>query len=130
MFANVVVVFLLLQAVYAADWYHDNWCGKDLQYLLDRDCVKKFPSTYNRDWTCSVPDTKEIPADFFPDGDLSNVKVDTTSLSKYVTDSAVNVCLVVTKRVADDSAQGFSLFNRHFCAGDHSANDGYETWSR
>ena len=129
-----MILALLLLAIYSVegtDWYRSYWCGKDMTYLLDGNCAKKFPTNYNRDWTCPVPVVSEIPEGFEKDNDLSKVKVDTTSLSKYVTGSDVNVCVVVTKRVADSSnPQGFSLYNRYFCAGEKSANEAFQTWSR
>ena len=54
-----------------------------------------------------------------------------TSLSSYVNDSAINLCLILTKRIANRSdPKGFSLYNKYFCAGKDSATLGYETWSR
>jgi hypothetical protein len=70
------------------DWYYENWCGKGsgLQYLDDANCVKKFPAVFSRDWKCPVPVLDSIPEGFQRDDELPNMKVDTSSLSKYVTD--------------------------------------------
>lgn len=131
------MLWLLFLSLYplaqaSTDWYHTYWCGHGgLQYLDDGNCVKKFPKSYDREWSCPVPVTDQIPSGFQQEGELSTATIDTTALAKYVTDSAVNVCIVVTKRVKNLSQpSGFSLYNRYFCAGDRSANDGYETWSR
>lgn len=123
---------LFSSALATTDWYHTYWCGHGgLQYLDDENCVKKFPNGYDREWTCPVPEVDRIPPGFQKEGELSSVSVDTTSLTKYVTDSAINVCTVVTKRVKDlTQPSGFSLYNRYFCAGERSMNEGYETWSR
>jgi hypothetical protein len=126
----IVGIFLLFQAVQGSEWYYNNWCGGDMPYLLDENCAKKFPAVYNREWKCPIPPESSVPEGFFPEGKLSDTKIDTTSLAKYVTDPAINLCLIVTKRVADNSPQGFSLYNRYFCAGDNSIEEGYETWSR
>jgi hypothetical protein len=130
MFFTFLSLFSVFCVVQSTNWYQSYWCGGNLQYLDDSKCVKKFPSVYNRDWTCPAAIVKEAPG-FQIDGELSEMKVDTSSLAKYVTDSSVNACLVVTKRVANSSAvQGFSLYHRYFCAGEKSASEGYETWSR
>jgi hypothetical protein len=70
------------------------------------------------------------PEGFQRDDELPNMKVDTSSLSKYVTDPVINACTIVTKRVSDSSSpDGFTLYHRYFCAGEASANAGYEAWS-
>lgn len=110
--------------------YYKNWCGHGLQYLDDGKCAKKFPTKFSRDWQCEVAHEKDIPAGFQADGPLANVQVDTTSLANFVTDPDVNLCFILTKRVANTSApSGYTLYNRYFCAGDYSANDAFETWS-
>jgi hypothetical protein len=131
LFVSLVFALLnLVSVVQSTNWYQTYWCGHGLQYLDDSTCAKKFPANFNREWTCPVALEKTVPENFFPEGDFSQVKVDTTSLAKYVTDSSINLCIAVTKRVADNSEQGYSLYNRYFCAGDKSATEGYETWSR
>jgi hypothetical protein len=120
----------LLHAAKGTNWYYEKWCGHGLQYLDDSKCVKHFPSVYDRDYVCNVPIYDTVPEGFQPEGPLSSIKVDTNTLLKYVTDPDVNVCTVITKRVADKSSPlGYSLYNKYFCAGDYSANTPYETWS-
>ena len=36
----------------SVDWYYDNWCGGDLEYLNDGKCKKIFPSNFDREWSC------------------------------------------------------------------------------
>lgn len=111
--------------------YYDNWCGDGLQYLDDGKCAKIFPSVVDREWICPIPVLEKAPSDFQPDGPLSHAIIDTTSLLKYINDSAINACIIVTKRVSDASSQnGIRLFNKYYCAGESSADIPYETWSR
>lgn len=111
--------------------YFDHWCGHGLQYLDDSQCAKKFPSKYDREWTCPVPVLQSAPEGFQADGPLSSMKVDTSTLAQIITDTDVNVCVVITKRVKDTSvSQGFKLYNKYLCAGDYSAQTPFETWSR
>lgn len=140
------------------DWYYDNWCGGDLQYLDDEYCAKIFPAltelkslntvtTYAevsnrgkasdsfRDWTCPV--ISAVPADgFVADGTpLSEINIDTVTLQSIVDESDddidLNLCLILTQRVQDESsASGVTLYNKYLCAGNQSAEVAYETWSR
>lgn len=114
-----------------SDYYFKNWCGHSLQYLDDAKCAKAFPTVSNREWQCPVPVVKEIPEGYALNQNFANIAVDSKSLSTFVNDSAINLCLALTKRVANASeTQGFSLYTRYFCAGDSSATVPFETWSR
>jgi hypothetical protein len=111
--------------------YYKHWCGHGLQYLDDAKCAKVFPSKINREWSCPLPTLQSAPEGYELDKPFTSVSVDTTSLSKYVNDSAINLCVILTKRVANISdSKGYSIYNKYYCAGDNSANTGYETWSR
>jgi hypothetical protein len=78
-----------------------------------------------------VPVLSTVPEGFQAEGPLSSMKVDTTTLAQFITDTDVNVCVVVTKRVKDASvSQGFKLYNKYLCAGEYSAQTPFETWSR
>ena len=102
-----------------------------MQYLDDSQCAKKFPTKYDREWTCAVPVVDSVPEGFQADGPLSSMKVDTTTLAQFITDTNVNVCVVITKRVKDvSSVKGFKLYNKYLCAGEYSAETPFETWSR
>ena len=113
--------------------YFNNWCGSGHEYLSDSKCAKLFPEQINREWTCGVPTTAAPSADsgFRPDAILADVFVDTTELASVVTDPDVNLCIILTQRVADASAPaGVTLYNKYLCAGEHSATVAYEPWSR
>lgn len=102
-----------------------------MQYLQDANCAKMFPSKWDREWTCGIPTENSAPDGYQPDAALLDVAVDTESLGAIITDTDVNLCLIMTKRVVDISAaQGFRLYNKYYCAGDRSALVPYETWSR
>jgi hypothetical protein len=118
------------------DWYNENWCGGELQYLDDRDCVKKFPGDFSRHWACPISVSATPPAvdgyvsdkDFTTDNGyqyMEKLPVDTTSLSPFVT-NGVNLCLVVTRRVGGKVP---SLYNKYFCADESSKTQAFETWS-
>lgn len=115
--------------------YYNNWCGKgDLEYLQDGLCAKIFPNVVDRDWSCGVlpidtPPSKEDG--YQPDTLLGDVAVDTEILGGLITDTDVNLCLILTKRVKGaSSAAGETLYNRYLCAGNRSSLVPYETWSR
>lgn len=111
------------------DYYHNNWCGGSLQYLDDKYCAKKFPSSFNREWSCPVTVLEEAPTGYFPDGPLAQVEIDTKTLDGIVT-SGANLCMIVTKRVrAPESTSGVRLVNKYYCAGAASAEEVWETWS-
>jgi hypothetical protein len=103
-----------------------------LEYLDDGKCVKLFPgSTADRTWQCPTPSLSKPSDAFQPDAILKDVVVDTTALAGVVNDADVNLCVIVTQRVADPSSStGVRLYNKYLCAGDYSANVAYETWSR
>lgn len=113
--------------------YYNEWCGEGHEYLSDSKCAKLFPTELNREWTCGVPTSTAPPTDagFQPDTNLKDVHVDTAELGNIVTDEDVNLCIILTQRVADASAPtGVTLYNKYLCAGDRSASVAYETWSR
>jgi hypothetical protein len=113
--------------------YYDNWCGGSLEYLDDGKCAKVFPAeTADRAWSCAGP-SSSVPTEvgFQADTILADVAVDTMALDGVVNDSDVNLCVIVTQRVANVSApSGVTLYNKYLCAGDYSATVAYETWSR
>ena len=99
----------------------------------DGNCAKVFPGeAADRDWKCSVP-TTSVPTEtgFQADTILADVSVDTAALEGVVNDADVNLCVIVTQRVANaTSPTGVTLYNKYLCAGDYSADVAYETWSR
>jgi hypothetical protein len=113
--------------------YYNNWCGGSLEFLDDSKCVKVFPGdTADREWSCGIPSTT-VPTQtgFQADTILADVSVDTLELDGVVNDPDVNLCVIVTQRVANASApNGVTLYNKYLCAGDYSATVAYETWSR
>ena len=136
----MLVVQGVLSTVYASapkssdtTWYFNNWCGGNHQYLEDGKCVKLFPATISREWTCPVPATAVPSATdgYQADTILGDVTVNTSELSSVVNDADVNLCIILTKRVANASAPaGVTLYNKYLCAGEYSATVPYETWSR
>jgi hypothetical protein len=112
--------------------YYDNWCGGSLEYLDDGKCAKVFPgSTADRTWQCTTPSLSQPTDGFQAETILKNVVVDTTALAGVVNDTDVNLCVIVTQRVADTSSStGVKLYNKYLCTGDYSATVAYETWSR
>lgn len=104
-----------------------------MEYLDDGKCAKLFPAeSVDREWTCSVPSTS-VPTEvgYQPDTILADISVDTMELDGVVNDPDVNLCVIVTQRVANSSApSGVTLYNKYLCAGDYSATVAYETWSR
>jgi hypothetical protein len=107
--------------------------------LDDRKCAKLFPATksdgsVDRDWKCevSVKSTPpSIESGYQADTLLHNVKVDTETLMGVVNDTDVNLCVILSQRVANSSSPtGITLYNKYMCAGDYSATVAYETWSR
>jgi hypothetical protein len=102
-----------------------------MQYLQDANCEKQFPTAVNRDWTCAIPVLDSAPNGYCVDATLVEAAVDVNTLGASITDTDVNLCVIVTKRVNDRSApSGVRLYNKYLCAGDRSAMVPYETWSR
>jgi hypothetical protein len=96
-----------------------------------------FPQiAVDREWSCGVAKSTQSPSDlaaqgFFSDSLLSSVAVDTAILDGVVNDPDVNLCIILTQRVADAAApSGVRLYNKYLCAGEYSATIAYETWSR
>jgi hypothetical protein len=83
-------------------YYYSNWCnGASLEYLDDANCVKKFPSSYDREWTCPVrynEDDSQLKGYAPADLPLNEVSIDTSALSKIVSPEDANICLIVLKR--------------------------------
>lgn len=95
--------------------------------------MKLFPAeTADREWSCAVPSTSApTESGFQVDTILADVSVDTMALNGVVNDPDVNLCVIVTQRVANASApSGVTLYNKYLCAGDYSETVAYETWSR
>ena len=49
-------------------WYYDYWCDNEgdasLKYLDDSKCAKVFPSSFSREWQCSVAaENNDVPSD-------------------------------------------------------------------
>ena len=111
-----------------SEWYYNNWCGGDLQYLVDANCQKVFPSNSDRKWHCPVEVLNAAPIGYHPDNVLSLIDVDTTLLDSIITSSA-DVCVVLIKRVLDGD-NNIKLYNKYYCAGDRSKSVPYQPWSR
>ena len=125
-----ICTFWLFSMTIYFERYKDNWCGGSLEYLDDAKCAKMFPKQLDRSWQCEVPASTTLPgSDYQKESPLNSVKVDTSTLSTVVTDSRVNLCAVLTKRVKEADG-GVVLYNKYMCAGDYSASVGFETWSR
>jgi hypothetical protein len=135
--ANLVAA-LAVQTSSNSDFYYKNWCnvsGLPYQYLYDQKCAKVFPSSFDRDWVCPVPTYSAADVDallknsYAPDQSMSTVTVDTQTLDGIVTNGA-SLCVILTKRVQSATGEnGVQLYNKYYCAGEHSATDVYETWS-
>jgi len=125
------------------EYYYKNWCGSGLQYLDDSQCAKVFPTTNNRDMSCNTNildgsnsnDNDKILSllknDYYYDiQKLSDVNVDVNTLSSIVTSDA-NVCVILTKRIKNynNNDNKIELLNKYYCAGNHSRDDAWETWS-
>jgi hypothetical protein len=83
-------------------YYYDNWCGGSLQYLDDKYCAKKFPSSLDRSWECPVRFGGEHTRGFARDMPLQDVQVDTTTLPTIISNNA-DLCVIVTRRVDSES---------------------------
>eukprot|EP01035_Chromulina_nebulosa_P040113 gene40113-54233_t len=117
-----------------SEWYYKHWCGGSLQYLDDSLCAKKFPSTVKdvSSFVCDATLSEEAPtldSGFVLNGDFNNITVDIDSLDPIVTDTDVNICVIVTKRVSQPKGLKPLLYNKYLCAGSRSANVAFETWS-
>lgn len=125
------------------DYYYNNWCGGSLKYLDDSDCIKVFPSNNNRQLTCNTnildgkidSDNEKIASllnqgYYYDTQKLSDVSVDVNKLSSIVTNDA-NICVIITKRISNynNNDDNIQLINKYYCAGNHSRDDAFETWS-
>lgn len=70
-----------------------------LPYLDDRYCAKKFPSNFDREWSCPTEYDENALGGFAADAALADVEVDIDTLPKLISSNA-DVCVVVTRRVA------------------------------
>lgn len=86
-------------------YYYSHWCnGANLQYLDDANCVKKFPSNYDREWSCPIlydASSNQFDDYISANTPLKDVEVDVTTLSKFVDPKDANICLIVLKRTTD-----------------------------
>ena len=115
-----------------------------MQYLDDSLCSKKFPLTSKvksgtdidsdkSSFVCNVALSDEAPSPesgFVMNGDFSKIIVDVESLDPIVTDTDINLCVIVTKRVSEHKGLQPTIYNKYLCAGSRSANVAFETWSR
>jgi hypothetical protein len=92
-------------------YYYSNWCSAaSLEYLDDANCVKKFPSSYDREWRCPVHFDQTELEGFVPlDTPLSEVKVDLSALASIVDPQEANICLIVVRRSAEGKAMNKSV---------------------
>ena len=142
---NIIIII----AIYLfRERYYKNWCGGSLQYLDDSLCSKKFPltskvsslksetvldSSDQSSFVCDVALSDEAPeadSGFVLNDDFSKILVDVESLDPIVTDTDINLCVIVTKRVSRHKGLQPKLYNKYLCAGSRSANVAFETWSR
>jgi len=116
-------------------YYYDNWCGGDLEYLDDSKCVKKFPSNNDREYQCNTKiyeDGSTINLLFqqgynYDNQQLYNINVDVDKLLSIITTNA-NVCVILTKRIQNNENKT-ELLNKYYCAGNYSKVEAFETWS-
>jgi len=116
-------------------YYYEHWCGGDLEYLDDGNCVKLFPSSFDRDWKCpiSITETTEVVSELNSKGYtidtplLTDVNVDITTLPLLI-NSTANICLIMTKRIVKSNSESY-LMNKYYCNGENSLYNGFETWS-
>jgi len=121
----------LTDATSGTSFYYQDWCGGELAYLDDSNCAKRFPSSYDRDFSCpilsSLTSDQLVANGYTPDtNNLSKLKINTAELDKLVT-AKVNVCLALTKRIKN-SQGAIELYNKYFC-NSNSATLASETWS-
>ena len=118
------------EAATSMQYYYNNWCGGSLKYLDDKNCAKVFPTLpIDREWTCPISPSLEVPEGYARDGSLPSMHVDTALLAGLVPNDA-NICVILTKRVLSrDGRSSIELYNKYFCSGAYSRDDVYETWS-
>jgi len=114
--------------VSCSDWYYDKWCGGSHEYLDDSKCVKVFPESFDRNWQCEVPVVSSVPEGYNEETTLDNVVIDVDTLGNIITETNVNLCAILTKRVLQED-NSVKLYNKYLCAGNRSATVSYETWS-
>jgi len=113
-FSHFVAASLIANciALNSYSYYYSHWCGSGLQYLDDSKCAKKFPSAQaDREWACPINVKDEVPSGYFEDSPLSEVKIDTSTLSSIVTTGA-DICVILTRRVLVSSGE-VKLFNKY-----------------
>jgi hypothetical protein len=87
-------------------YYYDHWCAAEtyaLPYLDDKYCQKKFPTKADREWTCPVSfdASQSMAAGYVADTELSNIKVDVSTLASIVDPADANICAILTRRSAE-----------------------------
>jgi hypothetical protein len=88
----------------------------------DKDCQKKFPSQYNREFKCPVTVDPDNLHGYAENQLLGQVNIDTTLLPTLLSGDA-NVCVILTRRSEEDKS-----FHKYFCNGEASLSP-FETWS-
>ena len=117
-------------------WYYDYWCDNEgdasLKYLDDSKCAKVFPSSFSREWQCSVAaENNDVPSDGYEADSvpLSEATVDTTTLEAAGVPTDVQLCIILVKRTAEvGNGTGTVLYNKRLCAGGGESLS-FETWS-
>lgn len=136
----LVLASLCLLTYSARVRYYKYWCGGQLQYLEDSECIKKFPSSYDREnWQCPVTtsadqvDRLEGLGYTFSDENATSGNfsppVDTSTLTDLLRshNNDAQACLILTRRINKDGK--LQLMNRYLCA-NSAEYAGFETWSR
>jgi len=103
--------------------------------LDDKLCAKTFPDldidTFSN-FVCEASLSVEQPQPtygFQLNGPFKDIEIDINELDYVVTDEDVNICIILTRRVAK-SDNTSDIYNKYLCAGNRSRSDAYETWSR
>lgn len=121
MFCLVLFTFVYLSAGYDNSFYYKHWCGEGLKYLSDKDCIKKFPSSFDRSWQCPMVATHRTTDGYAKDtGRFSDVVVNTTFLGQLVAENT-NACVILIKRGPREPLY------KYFCAAGDDKN-AHETW--
>ena len=98
-------------------FYYENWCGGELEFLDDSQCVKQFPTNNARDFHCPIStQASDLPEGYQPDQPFSRIEVHPLS----IVSNGADACVILTRRV--DGVP----YNKYFCTTPRGA---YETWS-
>lgn len=117
----LILVTVNASPTYDNSFYYKHWCGAGLRYLEDKNCIKKFPSSFDRNWVSPLLATAKTTSGYVPDsGKFSDFQINTTVLGSYIANHT-NACVILIKRTTQGTVY------KYYC-GEGDDKNAYQPW--